>query len=300
MLSNPKSGSGKAVRLAERAVAALSQAGCGVKHLEVGGEEKLDAGRLSSARALVVVGGDGTVLGSADAAAAADCPLYHLPTGNENLFSREFGMSDDVDLLVRAVAAGRVRRVDIGRVCIGETAEPFLLMCSVGPDASVIRRLARTRRRATGHRAYVGPVLGEALRPMLPRITLEVDGRRLLEGERGWVIVANCAEYALRLNPARDAVMSDGLLDVVFMPSTTTVGALRWLVRFGRRRDLHACGATVGRGSSVRLVSEQVHSLGCYQVDGEAGRLQTGNGERFELVASVLPANVPVLCPFPA
>lgn len=295
VLSNPKSGAGKARRLAEQAVAVLEQAGHGVKHLQVGGSEKLDPLRLGKARALVVVGGDGTVLRSAEAAATANCPLYHLPTGNENLFSRMFGMSRDMDVLVRAMGEGSVHHVDLGDVRIGEAHEPFLLMCSVGPDAGVIRRLAASRRRALGHAAYTLPVLAEGLRPLLPRISLEVDGRAVVDGAQGWVIVANCSEYALRMNPVRDAAMDDGLLDAVFLPARSAVGAVGWLWRCARKGDLAAAGAVVVRGELVRVAAEPVDAPVCYQVDGETAGCLPEQGDRLELGMSVRAGYVPVL-----
>ena len=36
--------------------------------------------------------------------------------------------------------------------------------------------------------------------------------------KKGWAIVANSKAYARGLNPARDANITDGKLDVVFLP----------------------------------------------------------------------------------
>lgn len=294
VLSNPRSGAGRAAKLALRAVEALAGAGYRVKHLQVGGDELLDPVRLERSSALVVVGGDGTVLRCAEAGARADCPIYHLPTGNENLFSREFGMTTDVRALLEAVRARRVTRVDLGRVMAGRTSEPFLLMCSVGPDAGVIRRLGRSRRRALGHATYTSPVLGEMFAPMLPTLGVVVDGRPVVEGRLGWVIAANSAQYALRLNPARGAAMDDGLLDVVFFPATTALGSLAWLWRCARRRDLARAGAVATRGRTVRISAQPGEA--CYQVDGEAGACGMNPGG-LEIEVSVEPGVVPVLCP---
>lgn len=292
VLSNPKSGAGRARRLALRAVDALAADGHKVKHLQVGGEELLDPVRLEKASALVVVGGDGTVLRCAEASAKADCPIYHLPTGNENLFSRQFAMSSDMRALRRAVESRRVTRVDLGRVRVGALSEPFLLMCSVGPDAGVIRRLSLSRRRALGHAAYMLPVLGEMFAPMLPILSVEVDKRSLAENRRGWVIVANSAQYALRLNPARRARMNDGLLDVLFMPAEVALGPMAWLWRCARRADLVRAGAVEARGRvvSIRAQASDV----CYQVDGEAGTCGVDSGG-LETEVWVEPEVVPVL-----
>ncbi len=292
VLSNPRSGAGRAGRLALQAAAALAAAGHKVKHLQVGGDELLDPERLKKATALVVVGGDGTVLRSAEASARADCPIYHVPTGNENLFSRQFGMTGDVRALVRAVESRRVKRVDLGRVAVGTASEPFLLMCSVGPDAGVVRRLSRSRRRALGHASYTMPVLAEICAPMLPQLSVWVDGRHLVEGRRGWVIVANSAQYALRLNPAREAAMDDGLLDVLFMPGSSAVESLLWLLRCARRGDLGRAGAVLARGRAVGIRAEAEGV--CYQVDGETAAYAM-DPNRLDIDLSAEAGAVPVL-----
>ncbi|MCL4222660.1 MAG: NAD(+)/NADH kinase [Phycisphaerales bacterium] len=292
VLSNPKSGAGRARRLALQAIHALSSAGHRVKHLEVGGDELLDPVRLEKASALVVVGGDGTVLRCAEASAKADCPIYHLPTGNENLFSRQFGMTSDVRALRCAVEARRVSRVDLGRVRVGGIGEPFLLMCSVGPDAGVIRRLSRSRRRALGHASYTLPVLGEVLAPMLPMLGVQVDGQVLVEERRGWVIVANSAQYALGLNPLRRAQMDDGLVDVLFMPARSSLGCAHWLMRCARKSDLTGAGAIECRGRQVRIRVEAGGA--CYQVDGETASCVI-DARGLEMEVSVDAGVVPVL-----
>lgn len=292
VISNPRSGAGRARRLALRAVESLTGAGHKVKHLQVGGDELLDPVRLEKASALVIVGGDGTVLRCAEASARAECPIYHVPTGNENLFSREFGMTAGVRALLGAVEARRVIRVDLGRVRVGAASEPFLLMCSVGPDAGVIRRLSLSRRRALGHAAYTMPVLREAFAPMLPCVSVEVDGQSVVADRPGWVIVSNSAQYALRLNPARASLMDDGLLDVLFMPTRSAVGAVRWMGRCAIRGDLRRAGAVQVRGRAVRISARSGDA--CYQVDGEAAGCAAG-GEGLEIGLSVEPGAVPVL-----
>jgi diacylglycerol kinase family enzyme len=139
-------------------------------------------------------------------------------------------------------------------------------MASLGPDAGVIRRLAAVRTRATGHAAYLRPVLAEAARPLIPRITLEADGRRLADARTGWLIVANARPNAHRHDPVPDADMLADHLDLVFIPATTTLSAVAALLRARARprRWLRA------RARDIRVTAESV-SPPCCQVDGELG-----------------------------
>lgn len=273
LLSNPRSGRGRAARLVRELAGFVAGEGHRVTVLDLalrtGTEEAerrvtdFDAERFKGADALVVAGGDGTLHHLAELAIRTETPLYHVPTGNENLFAREWRMDRSVRTLLRALAKNEVVRADAG-VANGHT---FLLMCSLGPDASVVRRLARVRTRAIGHLAYVAPTIAELAAPHFPPLTIAVDGRTVVEGERGLAIVGNCREYALRINPCRRARMDDGLLDLAFLPCRTIGRALSWLAgcRFATNlRDPDALYVT-GRRIEVRSAEPA-----WYQVDGEA------------------------------
>ncbi|MCH7792007.1 MAG: hypothetical protein IID31_06985 [Planctomycetes bacterium] len=250
--------------------------------------------RVRGAGALIAMGGDGTVSFVVGAAVAADVPIYHAPLGTENLFAREFQMRVDPEAIGRAVNAGRVRRIDLAR-CAGRQV---LLVVSFGPDAGVIHRLARARRGAISHRAYAGPILAELRELAFTRHKVTVDGTALECAEPSIVIVANCRQYAGRLDPARDARMDDGLLDVVILPYRTRAGLVAWAprLRFGpealRKNILRL------RGEHVRVEAIDGPLVG--QIDGEAMQPTTlAPGEAPPVLADITiePGVVPVLLP---
>jgi diacylglycerol kinase (ATP) len=275
LLYNAISGNGSATQVCERLKAELRRAGHDAHPVEASNGStgaRLKA-PLQGADALVVLGGDGTVHSAADAAISAGTPLYHVPMGTENLFAREFGMSRSIRRLVRSLDAGEVREVDTG-VCGSRT---FLIMSSIGPDASVIHRMERARRGAISHLSYLRPILGEAASPSLSPLTVTVDGRRVVENQSGLLVVANSRQYALRIDPARDASMTDAMLDVVFFPARSRARLLAWALwaRLGRHRRTQSL--VYEQGSSVQVQCE--HSGMPVQLDGEAagdvGRQQT-------------------------
>lgn len=291
---NPRSGSGRSARCARRAAAALQRADCAVELRDI--RQGVQASQLADSTALVVAGGDGSILSCADAAVESGCPVYHLPTGNENLFARMFGMDRDAESLLAALRERRVERIDMARAeVVGqEGGAEFVLMWSAGPDAGVIHRLATMRRRAMGHLAYALPVMIEGFRPMLPTARIEVDGVVLVDGEPGWTIVGNAAEYALRCNFAADASVCDGLLDVVFVPATTTFGCCRALVMARHRTLLRRADVRRACGSEIRIRIERARGV-CAQLDGEAvgtaGRAEMD--VRLTVAARVLPVLLP-------
>jgi diacylglycerol kinase family enzyme len=220
--------------------------------------------RVAGSDALVIAGGDGSVYHNAPIAMRAGVPIYHLPCGNENLFAREFGMTRSEKVLGRAIAAQRTRRVDVGRM--GDSGH-FVIMASFGLDASVIHRLTKVRSRASGHLAYVGPMLAEIWRPTFPRLSVVADGKMLVEDRRGVLIIANCRQYALRLNPLHRASMTDGVLDVLFMPCESRWSVVSFAAACAMRSAERRPGAV---HATARQVVVTAHEGTPYQVDGEA------------------------------
>ncbi|MCC6676086.1 MAG: hypothetical protein IT436_02975 [Phycisphaerales bacterium] len=263
VIYNPRAGRGRGESAAMEVQQALIAAGHNVS-MELAGPAP--AGRPEEhARPdlVVIVGGDGTLHYAIGRLVPRRAAVYHFPLGTENLFAREFGMRAEAARLVRAVSAWRLKDVDIG-TCNGRR---FALMASVGADAGVIRRLTAARQGAIRHHHYVGPVVAELLKPTLPRLSITVDGKSLVVGRLGMVVVANSRQYALRINPARHADMADGLLEVVFLPASTSLGLLARVV--GARLRCPGPGVVRGRGQRIRVQAEGLAL--CSQIDGEAG-----------------------------
>lgn len=247
---------------------------------------------IIGADATVVAGGDGTVLSVAPACAAAAVPIYHLPAGNENLFAREFGMDANPARLARALQRGRTTTCDVGR-CGWSGAghassplpsRPFLLMASVGPDAGVVHRLHACRTRAVGHRAYAMPIVEELAGPAVSRVRVwcEGDPRPEIDG-RGMLVVANCRQYALRIDPCPEANPGDGLLDACFIPAETAVDALAALVRL----RLRCGGGDIVRARAARM-AVAIEPSARLQLDGEAAAIG-GTAARLEFSIDRVP-----------
>ena len=300
---NPIAGKGKARRVAAAADDALQAAGHAVQQVEVGPaavKSDKDAA-LRAKHAMAVVGGDGTVHALAPLAAKHRVPLYQLPTGTENLFAREFGMTRDPQRLIDTLRridpddpTANVPLIDVA-VCNKRT---FLLMASIGFDANVVHRLAHNRRGSISHLSYLPHILAELVLHKPAAMRIEADGRVIVDGEHGWAVVANARQYALRVDPARAADPTDGLLDVVFLPYRRLPALVAWNLRcrFGRQ------------SSSPKLVNAQAQRITIetdrparYQLDGEAPLDSAGRDDlgpaTTPLEISLNPAALPVLTP---
>lgn len=263
VLANPSSGRGRAKPLVESLAVLLASRGheSFVRWVR---EAPLTSDDLRGCDLLVLAGGDGTVHHALPLLIESGVAMYHLPLGTENLLAREFGMKRAAEPLLRAMDAGRIRACDVGFA----GATPFVLMCGIGPDARIVHRVAASRRGTISHLSYIGPCLREALRPGIPRVTIECDGREIVREERGVVVVANCRQYGFRINPAPLAGLDDGLLDVVFMPANSSLAVIGWAARgkLGRLTRSRRWKHVQATEAKVRWHGPEAH----IQMDGEA------------------------------
>jgi diacylglycerol kinase family enzyme len=217
--ANPYRGAAGPRARVEALVTALAAVGLPARVVWNAGERAAllgDPAALAEVRCVVAAGGDGTIAAVVNEL-AADVPLAVLPAGNENVFARALGFGADPAALARAIAAGRLRRIDLGRARTTQGWRRFTLMLSAGFDADVIHRLARQRTtggepRRVGRVHYVAP-LGAALWTYPhPPVSLAADGAMIASA---YCLVANLPEYALALSLTPAARVDDGLLDWV-------------------------------------------------------------------------------------
>jgi diacylglycerol kinase family enzyme len=95
---------------------------------------------------VVIGGGDGSIRTAASVLAGSDIPLGILPLGTMNHFARDLGLPLDLEGMVRLIASGRARLVDVGEV----NGRVFLNNSSLGiyPDLVAERDRYRCRRSA--------------------------------------------------------------------------------------------------------------------------------------------------------
>jgi diacylglycerol kinase family enzyme len=98
-------------------------------------------GRTRPPDAIVVGGGDGTVSCAAGLLAGSEVALGVLPLGTLNHFAKDLGLPLDPADCARALARGRVRRVDVADV----NGRVFVNNCSLGAYPAAVRRRERLR-----------------------------------------------------------------------------------------------------------------------------------------------------------
>lgn len=310
-LSNARSGKGRGAAVSASFAAQLQDLGHRVTQLDVKDAATQLTQSLENSDLLVIFGGDGTVHHALPALVESAVPFYHVGQGTENLLTRQFRMRPTLLALRQAIDAWNVKTADIGEF----NSTPFAIMASVGPDASTLHRLHAVRKGAISHLSYVKPAILEVLRPNIPTLTIHADGRPVVRNQQGLAVVASCPQYATRLNPAHNADIHDGLLDLVFLPATTSIATALWAPRAWLRRIQRQPAAITARAAHFRITethtdtesdsptkgSTQRPSRAYLQIDGEAILNPTPNNPnnpaRPPYDFTVKPAALKVLCP---
>lgn len=283
LLFNARSGTGDAPKRVRHLAQALASDGHETISVDVRSAPDASSDALAAgADAAVIVGGDGSVHHALPALVRTCVPFWHAPLGTENLVARQFRHSRRSAPLRAALRAARTAEIDVGR-CNGRL---FLVMVSVGPDAGVVRRVAAARTGPITKLSYVLPTFREALDPSLGPIRAEADGVAFADAAPGIVVVANCRQYAARVDPCPDADIADGMLDAAFFPARSAAAALARLAAARLRFD--APGVRRARAKTITLAAPGLPA----QVDGEAMTTDAAS-LRFE----VLPAAARVLLP---
>jgi len=235
LVVNPAAGGGKAGRLAPAVETALRAQGMTVRRCDTRDLEharELGAEAVGGGETVVALSGDGMVGALADA--LKDLPgavLGVIPGGRGNDLARVLGIPDDPDAAAGIIADGHARPVDLGMV---EAQSPvdrgraFVGIASVGFDSDA-NRIANEAPSWLGGLVYAYGAL-RALASWVPaRFELELDPPGQCLTLTGYSIgAANSKAYGGGMRAAPDAMLDDGLLDVVVCEN---VGKFRFLTR---------------------------------------------------------------------
>jgi len=218
VLGNPTAGRGRRAGLAAEVAALL---GADAELLEARTAEEAEAACRAAvadgARAVISVGGDGTLHRAVQAVAGTDVPLGIVPAGTGNDIAACLGIPADprqaLESLAAALASGQTRDFDLAKIERDGAVRWSAGVIGLGFD-TLVNELANRMRFPRGPRRYdVAIVLELArLRPRRYRITVDGIAEEL---DACLVAVGNTARYGggMRICPAADP--TDGLLDLV-------------------------------------------------------------------------------------
>jgi len=269
LIVNPAAGGGRAGRVAPEVERALREQGLTVRRADT---RDLDHARAlaseaaSAGETVVALSGDGTIGVVADAVRAVKGAVMGvLPGGRGNDLARVLGIGDDAAAACATIVNGIPRPIDVGEVrSLGlEHATPeahgrtFVGIASAGFDSDA-NRIANEAPARLGGLVYAYGALRALLSWRPARFEIELDPPGERHSFTGYTVAAaNSKAYGGGMLLAPDALLDDGLLDIVV---TERVGRLRFLTNLPK----------VFKGTHVR--NRSVHVFRAAEVEISADR----------------------------
>jgi diacylglycerol kinase (ATP) len=222
----------------------------------------LTAGALArGARLVAAWGGDGTANEVASVLAFTDTTFAIIPSGSGNGLAREMHIPMEPRDAFRVALDGTDRIMDAGEL----DGRLFFNVAGIGLDARVAHRFAADGLVRRGFLRYLEITAQELFTYDPDEHTVVVDGD--VQRTRALVVaIANSRQYGNGAIIAPDALVDDGLLDVVVIEHRSLIATLLQVPRVFTGKIGQVPGVTIRKGAIVEITS--AHPV-TYHVDGE-------------------------------
>ena len=226
---NPVSGSGKGAILGTETAGFFSErrlpyqiiTATSADKLRINLAEFLD-NNVGSIDGVIAVGGDGLVHLVLQMVVPHNIPFCPVPAGTGNDFVRALGWNlDEIRTQLNAVVSEPPTAIDLGLV----DSEWFGAVLSTGFD-SVVNEKANTLKWPKGPSKYNVAIAMELPKFKPLKYTIELDSR-VIETEAMLIAVGNGRSYGGGMKVCPDAVMNDGLFDVMVLRPVSKVEFVR-------------------------------------------------------------------------
>jgi YegS/Rv2252/BmrU family lipid kinase len=172
---------------------------------------------------IVAAGGDGTINEIVNGIAGHDVTLGLLPLGTMNVFAAELGLPlNDLARCWKIIQENKTDLVDLPRA----NRKHFVQLAGVGLDAQAVKETSNAFKRSFGPLSYLISAVQIASRTP-PVLRIESEDAVAVEGS--FVLVGNGRLYGGRFPFFKQAVMNDGLLDVIVFKRLNYVDIIRYL-----------------------------------------------------------------------
>ncbi|MGA2479828.1 MAG: diacylglycerol kinase family protein [Spirochaetia bacterium] len=291
LVYNPQAGHGRSRALLPAVLAAFREAGVEavLRLTESPGHAEQIAAEASFGefQGIVAAGGDGTLFevvnGYYRNPSSSRIPLGIVPIGTGNAFARDLTLgTSQIREAVSFIAAGRTRRVDVGRFTTGGKQMHYLNILGLGFVADVV--LSASRMKLLGNVSYTIGVLLRTISLRPYHFHMELDGR-VVDGEGVFTEISN-TRYTSNFLMAPAARIDDGLLDVTLLGRLT-------------RRRLLAAFPLIFTGEHVKIPEVQTFTARHISVTTDTPKVLTPDGELLgttPIEVECLPRDLEVFC----
>jgi len=177
----------------------------------------------AGATLVVAVGGDGTVRAVAEVLRATGIPLALLPSGTGNLLARNLKLTlDDTANSLATAFTGGTRDIDVAGIEIRREdgsvdKHAFLVMAGAGLDAKIMSNTDPELKKKVGWLAYARALVAVLRDKSVLRLQYKLDAHRNRSERAQAIVIGNCGSLPANIMLLPDAVVDDGLLDVIVL-----------------------------------------------------------------------------------
>jgi diacylglycerol kinase (ATP) len=232
---------------------------------------------------IIAAGGDGTlnevVNGIGENLGDARVGLIPLGTGND--FARTIGIPVELETAIELILAGETRPVDLVRVTSDEVRY-FVNVSAGGFSGLVNEKLTPEMKKTWGPLAYLRGAAAALSELRAYRTTLAFDNTESLVIDLYNVVVANGRYVAGGTLIAPEALIDDGLLDIVLIPKGPATEMAMLAAQIGMGNHLSSESVVFRRAAKVTVNSKPGM---WFNVDGE---LVGNEPARFEILPRAL------------
>lgn len=168
---------------------------------------------------VIAAGGDGTINEVVQGLAGTETRLAILPVGTTNVLARELGISLQFQLALEQLPSSIPKTIDLGKM----NHRYFVLMAGIGYDAELLTKVDPGMKKLAGKTAVFFSGVRNLFehKPFKLRIqvTLANGKKRRLRRSAMQLFVFNAATYATDFRLVDEALMDDGILNLLLFRS---------------------------------------------------------------------------------
>ena len=180
--------------------------------LEDTGQGLATQAALEGAELVIVAGGDGTVHAIACGLIESETALGIIPTGTMNNLARSLHIPATIEEACAVIAEGKTHAIDVGKI----NEHVFIEVAGIGLEAALFPAAEEFKSPgvwSTLHSIVTGLRTLLVFRSTRLHIALDTKQRRAIDAIQ--VTICNAPYYGAHLQAAPEALMDDGLLDIV-------------------------------------------------------------------------------------